>query len=56
MKPKIEINYSLKFDETKIKPSEHFDKLSEVTKLDILKDAITLLTEFYNKTLENWKK
>lgn len=56
MKPKIEISYSLKYDETKIKPSDHFEKLDNVTKLDILRDAITLITDFYNETLKNWKK
>lgn len=48
---------TLKFDEngeTKIRTNSSYKEGERISKLDFLKDCIGILTEKYNKELENW--
>lgn len=51
---KITVNYNADLDNTSIKVNKVFaESLSNIQKADFLQDAIGMLTDMYNKVLED---
>lgn len=56
MKPSIKIRYIPNIDYTIVTKSKDFNSLPPVAQLDVLGDAVHLLTKMYNKRLSRLNK